>query len=159
MDHQLNSPARVRLARRDDVPAIVALLADNILGARREQATEPLPSGYWDAFDAIAKQPGNELFVAELDGEVIGCLQLTVIPGLSRMGMTRGQIEGVRVSSRYRGRRIGEVLVAAAMDRARSLGCRAVQLTTDKSRVDAHRFYERLGFEATHVGMKRGLDP
>src|SRR5512138_1919569 len=153
------STVRVRPARRDDVPAIVALLADDTLGATREQATDPLPSRYWDAFEAMAKQPGNELFVAELDDVVIGCLQLIIIPGLSRMGMTRGQIEGVRVSSRYRGQRIGEALVSAAMDRARELGCRVVQLTTDKTRVDAHRFYQRLGFEATHIVMKRGLDP
>ena len=153
------SAARVRPARRDDVPAIVALLADDVLGATREQPSDPLPSAYWDAFDAIERRPGNELLVADQDGEVVGCLQLTTIPGLSRLGMTRAQIEGVRVSSRCRGQRIGEALVSAAMDRARELGCRVVQLTTDKSRVDAHRFYERLGFEATHIGMKRGLDP
>jgi ribosomal protein S18 acetylase RimI-like enzyme len=113
---------------------------------------------YWDAFDAISVQRGNEILIAELDGEVVGCLQLTVIPGLSRMGMSRGQLEGVRVSSKHRGRRIGETLIAAATDRARELGCKIVQLTTDKSRVDAHRFYERLGFESTHIGMKRAID-
>jgi ribosomal protein S18 acetylase RimI-like enzyme len=148
----------MRAARRDDVPAIVRLLADDTLGAKREQAIDPLPQAYWDAFDAIAAQRGNEILIAELDGEVVGCLQLTVLPGLSRMGMTRGQLEGVRVSSRHRGRRIGEVLVAAATERARELGCKVVQLTTDKSRVDAHRFYERLGFESTHIGMKRTID-
>ena len=154
-----NSDVRVRRARRDDVPAIIALLADDVLGASREQATDPLPRVYWDAFDAIEKQAGSELLVAELEGQVVGCLQLNAIAGLSRMGMTRGQIEGVRVSSHHRGRRIGETLVVAAMDRARKLGCQVVQLTTDKTRTDAHRFYERLGFEATHIGMKRGLDP
>ena len=148
----------VRPARRDDVPAIVQLLADDILGAEREQATDPLPQAYWDAFDAIVAQRGNEILIAELDGEVVGCLQLTVLPGLSRMGMTRGQLEGVRVSSKHRGRGIGEVLLAAATGRARELGCKVVQLTTDKSRVDAHRFYERLGFESTHIGMKRTID-
>ena len=148
----------VRAAHRDDVPAIVRLLADDILGAKREQAIDPLPQAYWDAFDAIARQHGNEILIAELDGEVVGCLQLTVLRGLSRIGMTRGQLEGVRVSSSHRGRRIGEVLVAAATDRARELGCKIVQLTTDKSRVDAHRFYERLGFESTHIGMKRTID-
>ena len=153
------SAVRVRPARRDDVPAIVALLADDTLGASREQATDPPPSVYWDAFDAMSNQTGNEILVAELDGRVVGCLQLIAIPGLSRMGATRAQIDGVRVSSTFRGRRIGETLVSAAMDRARELGCRIVQLTTDKSRIDAHRFYERLGFEATHIGMKRGLDP
>ena len=151
------SAVQVRLASREDVPAIVQLLADDVLGAKREQATDPLPRTYWDAFDAAVAQGGNELLVAELDGEVVGCLQLTIIPGLSRMGMTRGQLEGVRVSSTYRGRRIGETLVEAAVDRARERGCRVVQLTTDRSRVDAHRFYERLGFEFTHIGMKRTL--
>jgi ribosomal protein S18 acetylase RimI-like enzyme len=152
------SPVRIRLARRDDVPAIVRLLADDVLGATREQATDPLPRQYWDAFDAMATQGGNELLVAELDGEIVGCLQLTIIPGLSRMGMIRGQLEGVRVSSAHRGRRIGEALVQAATERAKALGCSVVQLTTDRRRVDAHRFYERLGFEATHVGMKRALE-
>ena len=149
---------RVRPARRDDVPAIVHLLADDILGAKREQATDPLPKAYWDAYDAIEAQGGNEILIAEVEGEVIGCLQLTVIPGLSRMGMIRGQVEGVRVSSTHRGRRIGEMLIAAATDRARELGCKVLQLTTDKTRVDAHRFYERLGFESTHIGMKRTIE-
>ena len=149
---------RVRPARRDDVPAIVRLLGDDILGATREQATDPLPQAYWDAYDAIVAQGGNELMVAETDGQVVGCLQLTVIPGLGRMGLTRGQIEAVRVSSTLRGRRIGELLIAAATDRARELGCGILQLTTDKRRVDAHRFYERLGFEATHIGMKRAIE-
>lgn len=153
------STVHVRPARRDDVPAIVHLLADDTLGASREQPTDPLPQAYWDAFDAISTQRGNELLVAEADGEVVGCLQLTVIPGLSRMGATRGQLEGVRVSSKHRGRHIGEALVAAATDRARELGCTIVQLTTDRTRVDAHRFYERLGFESTHIGMKRAIEP
>jgi ribosomal protein S18 acetylase RimI-like enzyme len=154
----LASSVRVRSARREDVPAIVRLLADDTLGAKREQATDPLPQPYWDAYDAITTQGGNELLVAEVDGEVVGCLQLTVIPGLGRMGLIRGQIEGVRVGSKHRGRRIGELLVAAATDRARELGCGLIQLTTDKSRVDAHRFYERLGFESTHIGMKRAIE-
>lgn len=149
---------RVRPALRNDVPAIVRLLADDVLGAKREQATDPLPRAYFDAFDAIAAQGGNEILIAELDGEVVGCLQLTVIPGLSRVGMSRGQVEGVRVSSKHRGQRIGEMLIAAATDRARELGCKIIQLTTDKTRVDAHRFYERLGFESTHIGMKRTIE-
>ena len=148
----------MRPARRDDVPAIVHLLADDILGAKREQATKPLPKADWDAYDAIEAQGGNEILIAEVEGEVIGCLQLTVIPGLSRRGMIRAQVEGVRVSSTHRGRRIGEMLIAAATDRARELGCKVLQLTTDKTRVDAHRFYERLGFESTHIGMKRTIE-
>lgn len=129
-----------------------------MLGATREQAIDPLPQRYWDAFDALTRQGGNEIMVAELDGEIVGCLQLTVIPGLSRMGLIRGQLEGVRVSSRQRGQRIGELLVRSAMERAKALGCGVVQLTTDRRRTDAHRFYERLGFESSHVGMKRSLD-
>ena len=151
------SSVRVRGARREDVPAIVRLLADDTLGAKREQAADPLPQAYWDAYDAITTQGVNELIVAEIDGAVVGCLQLTVIPGLSRMGLIRGQIESVRVSSTLRGRRIGELLMAAATDRARELGCGVIQLTSDKRRIDAHRFYERLGFEATHIGMKRAI--
>ena len=153
------TPVHVRAARRDDVSAIVGLLADDTFGASREQPTNPLPQAYWDAFDAISAQGGNELLVAEANGEVVGCLQLTVIPGLSRMGALRGQIEGVRVSSKHRGHRIGETLVEAAADRARTLGCVLVQLTTDRRRLDAHRFYERLGFESTHIGMKRAIKP
>ena len=152
-----SSEVGIRPACRADVPAIVRLLADDVLGATREMPGDPLAQVYWVAFDAMSAQRGNELLVAELEGEVVGCLQLSVIPGLSRQGMTRGQLEGVRISSRHRGTRIGEALVRAAIERARALGCRVVQLTTDRSRVDAHRFYERLGFEATHVGMKLTL--
>jgi ribosomal protein S18 acetylase RimI-like enzyme len=149
---------QVRTARRDDVPAIVRLLADDALGATRERPGEPLAQAYWDAFDAMTAQGGNEVLVADDAGEVVGCVQLTVIPGLSRAGMTRGQLEGVRVSARHRGRGIGETLVRAAVERAREGGCRLVQLTSDRTRVDAQRFYQRLGFEATHVGMKLALD-
>jgi len=152
-------PVHIRTARRDDVPAIVHLLADDTFGASREQPTDPLPQAYWDAFDAISIQGGNELLVAEANGDVVGCLQLTVIPGLSRMGALRAQIEGVRVSSSHRGQRIGEALVDAATERAKTLGCVLVQLTTDRRRLDAHRFYERLGFESTHIGMKRAIKP
>lgn len=149
---------RFRPARREDVPAIVRLLADDPLGSGRERYEDPLPQAYWDAFDAIAARPDDELIVAEVDGTVVGCLQLTIVRGLSRLGATRAQIEGVRVDSRHRGRRIGERLVRHAIARARSRGCRFVQLTTDRSRTDAHRFYEGLGFVASHVGMKLALD-
>ena len=157
MNDALPSDIRIRLAARADVPAIVRLLADDVLGATRELPAEPLAQAYWDAFDAMSAQGGNELYVAEAQGEIVGCLQLTITHGLSRIGMTRGQIEGVRVSSRHRGKRIGEAMIAAAINRSRALGCGVVQLTTDRTRVDAHRFYERLGFEATHVGMKLTL--
>jgi ribosomal protein S18 acetylase RimI-like enzyme len=145
----------VRPARRDDVPAIVRLLADDMLGAKRERVDD-LPA-YLRAFDDIAADPGNELFVAVQDEEVIGCLQLTIIPGMSRAGMRRAQIESVRVASTHRGARVGEKLVLDAVGRARAAGCGMLQLTSDASRVDARRFYERLGFEASHVGMKLTL--
>jgi ribosomal protein S18 acetylase RimI-like enzyme len=157
MSDARSTDVHVRLASRDDVPAIVRLLADDALGATRELVGEPLAQVYWDAFDAMTAQSGNDVLVAEASGEVVGCLQLTIIPGLSRAGMTRGLIEGVRVSSRHRGQRIGELLMRAAMDRSRELGCGLVQLTTDKTRIDAQRFYERLGFEASHIGMKLTL--
>jgi ribosomal protein S18 acetylase RimI-like enzyme len=148
----------LRTATRDDVPAIVRLLADDPLGATREEASDPLPQAYWDAFDAIEAQRGNEVLVADLDGDIVGCLQLTIIPGLARLGTTRAQIEGVRVSARHRGQKIGEMMVETAVERARTAGCKLVQLTTDRTRPDAHRFYERLGFVASHIGMKRTLE-
>ena len=147
----------VRSARRDDVPAIVRLLADDVLGAHREQVEEPVAPIYLRAFDEMAEQPGNELLVAVRDAEIIGCLQLTIIAGLSRAGMRRAQLEGVRVSTGHRGARVGEQLVEAAIARARAAGCGLVQLTSDAARTDARRFYERLGFAATHLGMKMSL--
>jgi ribosomal protein S18 acetylase RimI-like enzyme len=147
----------IREARREDVPAIVRMLADDPLGATRERAVDPLPREYLDAFDAIQTHTGNHLLVADLDGKVVGCLQLTFIPGLSRMGLTRAQIESVRIDSSMRGRKLGELMIQDAIARAKQHGCGVVQLTTDKARADAHRFYERLGFEGTHLGMKLSL--
>lgn len=142
----------IRLASRDDVPAIVALLADDRLGQTREDAGNLGP--YLKAFDDMAAQGGNIALVAEIGDAVVGCLQLTIIPGLARGGMKRGQIEGVRIAAGQRGRKLGERLIAEAIARARAAGCGLVQLTTDRSRPDAHRFYERLGFAASHLGMK-----
>jgi ribosomal protein S18 acetylase RimI-like enzyme len=147
----------IRDATRADLPAIVRMLADDPLGATRERATDPLPREYLDAFDAIRTHTGNHLLVADLDGKIVGCLQLTFIPGLSRMGLTRAQIESVRIDSSMRGRKLGELMIQDAIARARVHGCGVVQLTTDKARADAHRFYERLGFKATHEGMKLSL--
>ena len=144
----------VRAATRDDVPAIVRLLADDVLGAQRELVQDPVAPDYLRAFDEMAAQPGNELLVAVKDEEVIGCLQLTIITGLSRRGMRRAQLESVRVSAAHRGAKVGELLVMDAIGRARAAGCGLVQLTTDVSRTDARRFYERLRFKATHIGMK-----
>jgi len=151
------SSVGVRLARREDIPAIVRLLADDVLGAHRELVEDPVAPIYLHAFDEMAGQPGNELFVAVRDDEVIGCLQLTIITGMSRAGMRRAQLEGVRVSARHRGAQVGERLVLEAIARAREAGCGLVQLTSNATRGDAQRFYERLGFEATHVGLKLSL--
>ncbi len=152
-----HAPLIIRTARHDDVPHIVRLLADDTLGAGREVVSDPLPQEYWDAFDAIAANPNEEILVAESDGTVVGCLQLTILRGLSRRGATRALIEAVRVESSRRSAGIGQLLMEAAMVRARARGCTIMQLTTDASRVRAHAFYARLGFVASHVGMKRSL--
>ncbi len=148
------SPPTFRVATRADLPAIVRLLADDPLGGARECFADPLPGDYLAAFDAMQAQTGNKYIIAEIDGALVGCLQLTIIAGLSRMGMSRAQIEGVRVDQRLRGQNIGEALFRHAIERAREAGCGLVQLTTDNTRPDAMRFYERLGFEASHEGMK-----
>lgn len=149
---------QVRVATESDLPAIVRLLADDVLGATREQYSEPLPDAYRQAFAAMRASTGNDMLVATIEDEIVGCLQLTIIPGLSRLGARRAQIEGVRVARTHRGARIGELLVRDAIARARRAGCALMQLTTDASRSDAHRFYERLGFVTTHVGMKLQLN-
>ena len=154
---ELRTDVQLRLAVRDDLPAIVRLLADDPLGAQRELPADPLPRAYETAFDDITAQRGNCVIVATSADEVIGCLQLTIVPGLSRRGAKRAFIEGVRVSSAQRSRGIGQLLVLDAIARARTEGCALVQLTTDASRKDAHRFYERLGFEASHIGYKMML--
>ena len=146
-----------RNAVAGDLPAIVKLLADDELGAMRERDEDLLPKEYRDAFAAMERQSANSVILAIDNGEVIGCLQLAFIPGLARLGMTRAQIEGVRVDRRYRSRGVGEALFQHAIERARQQGCGLVQLTTDRARGDAHRFYERLGFEASHLGMKLDL--
>ncbi|XKF72333.1 GNAT family N-acetyltransferase [Cytobacillus firmus] len=133
---------------------MVRLLADDELGAKRERYEEPLPDCYYKAFKALEVQSGNQIILA-VDGQaVIGCLQLTIIPGLARQGMKRAQIEGVRVDQRHRGKRVGEALLKEAIAIAKSEECGLVQLTTDKQRDDAQRFYNRLGFLASHEGMK-----
>ncbi|MDX2170471.1 MAG: GNAT family N-acetyltransferase [Deltaproteobacteria bacterium] len=146
-----------RAARRVDLPAIVALLADDALGATRERVADPLPPGYLAAFEAIEADPNHELLVACLDDAVVGVLQLTYTPHLVQQGAWRATIEGVRVASARRAQGIGAALFDQAFARARARGCRIVQLTTDKRRPDARRFYERLGFVASHEGMKLTL--
>jgi GNAT superfamily N-acetyltransferase len=150
-----------RRARRDDVPAIVGLLADDTIGAGRESIGPggEVDEAYWAAFDAVDADPNQLLLVAEGEGEVAGTLQLSFIPGLSRGGAWRAQIEAVRVSSSRRGGGLGGTMIDYAVGEARRRGCALVQLTTDRRRTDAHNFYERLGFESTHVGMKLVLGP
>ncbi|AKH83431.1 GNAT family acetyltransferase [Streptomyces sp. CNQ-509] len=145
----------IRRATAADVPAIVAMLADDPLGATRESPGDPAP--YEDAFVRIDADPGQHLVVAERDGRVVGTVQLTVIPGLSRRGATRALIEAVRVHREERGGGLGTQLIEWAVEEARRRGCAVVQLTSDATRTDAHRFYERLGFAASHVGFKRML--
>lgn len=153
----MSSAIRYRRATRDDLQAIVEMLADDALGATREHAGPPLPQSYHDAFDAIDRDPNIELIVAESDRGVIGTVQLTYLPGISRQGMWRALIEAVRVASSERGKGIGAAMIQDTIARARQRGCGLIQLTSDKSREDAQRFYERLGFARTHVGMKLSL--
>lgn len=147
-----------RRARAADLMAIVRLLADDEIGQSREVVSDPPHPDYLAAMGAIERDPNQLLAVAELVGEVVGCLQLSFIPGLSRRGMWRGQIEAVRIAASARGRGLGRAMFAWAIGECRARGCGLVQLTTDKERPEAHRFYESLGFRATHEGMKMGLD-
>ena len=148
-----NNPITIRRACRDDVAAIIEMLADDHLGRARERLEEPLPAVYFTAFETIERDPNLELMVAEEAGRVVGCLQLCVLPGLSSQGASRGLIEDVRVASDCRSRGIGERLVGWAVERSRARGCKLVELLTHHTRVDAQRFYERLGFARSHVGM------
>ena len=147
-----------RLATRSDVPAILELLADDEVSRARDGAvSEAADAAHWAAFDAIDADPRNELIVVEQDGVPVGTFQLTFIPSLSRGGSQRMIIEAVRVRGDLRGRGVGRQMMAWALDRGRERGCRLAQLTTDKRRTDAHRFYESLGFVASHEGMKLAL--
>lgn len=151
------SKTSFRPAVSDDLTGIVAMLADDALGQLREDASGPLNEAYLDAFAAIDSDSNQFLAVVENDGNLVGCLQLTFVPGLSRLGMLRGQIESVRIASDYRGKGFGREMIEWAIDECRNRGCKLVQLTTDKSRGDACRFYESLGFSASHEGMKLAL--
>jgi ribosomal protein S18 acetylase RimI-like enzyme len=143
----------IRRAVREDVCFIVAMLADDKLGSARERLEDPPPPSYFKAFEALDRDPNIQLVVAEEGGRVVGCLQLCVLPGLSSQGASRGLIEDVRVASDRRSRGIGEQLVGWAVEQSRAKGCKVVELLTHHSRVDAQRFYERLGFQKSHVGM------
>lgn len=149
---------KFRDAEMGDLYNVVGLLADDILGRKRERHELPLPQEYTQAFKQISEQKGNRLIVAvDEDDEVQGCLQLTFVPGISRLGAQRAIIEGVRVSSKMRGFGLGKQLFIFAIGEARRAGCNLVQLTTDKERPEAHQFYERLGFDPSHIGMKLKL--
>jgi GNAT superfamily N-acetyltransferase len=151
-------PIVIRKARREDVAAIVRLLADDLLGAGREVVSDPPLAAYFEAFAKIAADERNLLVVAEdAAGQVIGTLQMTFIPGLSNQGAEMALIEAVRVDSSLRGQGLGQALLGWALDEARRRGCRSVELFTHNSRVDAQRFYERLGFAKSHAGMRRAL--
>ncbi|MFJ7114676.1 GNAT superfamily N-acetyltransferase [Streptomyces albogriseolus] len=145
----------IRPATIDDVPAIVALLADDPLGAQRESPDDLAP--YLTAMERLRADPHQHLVVAVREGRVVGTLQLTIIPGLSRRGATRSVIEGVRIHADERGGGLGSRLIEWAIDTSRREGCQLVQLTSDNTRTDAHRFYEQLGFTASHVGFKLAL--
>lgn len=148
---------QVRRATRTDLAALVAMLADDELGARRETAAAEVLPSYLAAFEAIDGDPHQELVVAEIEGAPVGTLQLTFIPHLTYQGGWRAQIEAVRVASTHRDSGLGRQLLAWAIERARERGCHLVQLTTDKRRADAQRFYADLGFVASHEGMKLHL--
>ncbi|MDH6625089.1 GNAT superfamily N-acetyltransferase [Streptomyces sp. LBL] len=145
----------IRPATAEDIPAIVAMLADDPLGAQRESSDDVTP--YLAALDRLASDPNQHLVVGAREGRVVGTLQLTVIPGLSRRGSTRSIIEGVRIHADERGSGLGTRLIEWAIGESRRQECQLVQLTSDNTRTDAHRFYERLGFMASHVGFKLHL--
>ena len=145
----------IRAAVTEDVPAIVGMLADDPLGSQRESPGDLTP--YLAALDRLAADPNQHLVVAVREGSVVGTLQLTVVPGLSRKGATRSIIEAVRIHTDERGSGLGTQLIEWAIAESRRQGCQLIQLTSDVTRTDAHRFYERLGFTASHVGFKLPL--
>jgi ribosomal protein S18 acetylase RimI-like enzyme len=147
-------PVTIRRAGRGDVLSIVRMLADDPLGNGRERVEDPLPESYFRAFEAVDRDPNIQLMVAEdREGVVVGCLQFCILPGLSSQGALRGLIEDVRVAAHCRSRGIGEQLVQWAVTQARARGCKLVELLTHNSRIDAQRFYKRLGFAQSHAGM------
>ncbi|OKH99902.1 GNAT family acetyltransferase [Streptomyces sp. CB02923] len=149
------SDIEIRPATEDDLPAIVAMLADDALGATRESPDDLAP--YRAAYELLATDPNQHLVVAVRGDRPVGTLQLTVVPGLSRRGSSRSIIEAVRVHADERGDGLGSRMIEWAITESRTLGCQLVQLTSDATRIDAHRFYERLGFEASHLGFKLQL--
>ena len=153
----MEAEIRFRIATEKDLGSIVAMLADDVLGSKRERYEHPLPISYIKAFEAITSDPNNELVVACDGNKVIGVQQITFTPYITHQGGWRATIEGVRTSASVRGKGVGTELIKWAIQRAEERGCHLVQLTTDKKRPDALRFYERLGFNATHEGLKLKL--
>jgi GNAT superfamily N-acetyltransferase len=143
-----------RAAAKADLPFIVGLICENTVGASVDDPAEAAGQDYVAAFDAIAADPNQALFIAESDGAAIGTFQLTFIPGISRLGTWRGLIEGVYVASQHRGKGYGGEMMRFAIETCRARGCGMVQLTSNKARVDAHRFYRSLGFAQSHEGFK-----
>ena len=153
----MTAEAVCRLAKREDVPAIVRMLSEDELGSQRERYEDPLPEAYYRAFEQIECDANHELIVAERNGEVLGTLHLMFLPSLSYRGGLRAQIESVRVDAVQRGHGLGSQMMKWTIERARQRGAHIVQLTTHSSRSEARRFYERLGFKGTHLGMKLSL--
>lgn len=149
---------KFRLAHKGDIQKLVELLADDELGMHREDTSSPLNERYIEAFDRIDSDPNNELIVAESNSDLIGMLQLTYIPYLTHRGSRRCLVEGVRISKEHRGKGLGKTFFEWVINRARERGCRIVQLTSDKQRPNALRFYESLGFKATHEGFKLKIE-
>jgi ribosomal protein S18 acetylase RimI-like enzyme len=146
----------LREARREDIRRIVEMLADDDVARGREDLSGDM-AAYHAAFDAIAADSNNTLYVWDHKGTAMGCLQLTFIPGMSYGGSWIAKVEGVRVDRSLRGLGIGEQMIDTIVAKSRARGCKQLQLTTNKQRIDAQRFYRRLGFEASHEGMKLDL--
>ena len=146
-----------RRAALNDLRAIICLLASDFLGQHRERVEDPLPESYLKAFREIDADQNQELIVAELDGEIVGTLQLIIIPSLSYQGGKRSSVESVRVDAKLRGQGIGREMMLWAIERAKEKDCISMQLTSHGERTEAHRFYEQLGFSKSHVGMKLSL--
>jgi len=143
-----------RDALPEDIPYIVSLLADDRLGAQREQLGDP---AYAKALQDIDADPTTRFIVVEDDGIVVGCMQMSILPGLARRGVRRAQLESVRIAGSQRSKGLGAAMVAEGVRLAKEAGCGLIELSTDKTRADAHRFWKRQGFEDTHVGMKMFL--
>ena len=146
-----------RDATAADLPAIIAMLAEEKIGGRKDDASEPLDPVYLAAFDVIDRDPHQRLIVAELDGAIVGTMQLSWLPGLINRGAVRGQIEAVRIAADKRSLGLGAAMIGWAVERFRESGCFMAQLTSNNDRAAAHRFYERLGWKKSHAGFKLHL--